>query len=240
MHRPHRRQLGAHQGAEQFGFCLLAMRHQRVEPGAMAQHADGIDAGARGLLQSTPAEHGQRGLAGDGQHGHAVIVGTGDAGDHIGRARSGSGNTHPQLARFAGIAIGHEGGAGLVAGDHWPQLAASARVACHGVIQWFNRAARYPEHVFDPHLFQVGDDHIGNVGAFARHRRLAFFRFYRWNEFIHGVSQLGFHRVRTSITIIVHRQERGVQSRSRHSRTQLSPVSCMAGGNANGVSRMHA
>ena len=57
-----------------------------------------------------------RGVARDGDDRRAALVGQGDAGGQVDGARAGGGDAGGGLARGPGVAVGHEGGALLVAG----------------------------------------------------------------------------------------------------------------------------
>ena len=128
----------------------------------MPQHRHGIDGGARRFLHRATPEGFQRRLRGDHQHRDIVLVGTGDTGDGIGRARTRSGAAHAEQARVAGVAVGHEGGTRLVARDDGRDAAASF-AAGERIVEGFDGTTGDAEHVFDADLFQVGNDEVGSL-----------------------------------------------------------------------------
>jgi len=67
VYRPARRARGPLQGGDQLRLDLFWMRDQRVVAGAVAEHAERVDPGARRFLQGALAEGGQRRLAGNDQ-----------------------------------------------------------------------------------------------------------------------------------------------------------------------------
>ena len=71
-----------------------------------------------GLLKAVLAQTGGRHIAGKGDHGHGVHVGSGNAGDQVGGTRAAGGQHHAGAARCAGIAIGRMRSALLVGGQH--------------------------------------------------------------------------------------------------------------------------
>jgi hypothetical protein len=73
------------------------------------------DAGDVDFLKRVGAEDFGGDLAGDADDGDRVEHGRGDAGDEVGGAGAGRGNAHAYLTRGAGVAVGHVGGALLVA-----------------------------------------------------------------------------------------------------------------------------
>ena len=114
MNRPHGNMGGSLQCGNEFVFKLLRMGYQRVVAGAVLQHGQGIDSGAGRFLQRMPAERGQGRLPGNDQHRDIVVVGAGHTGDQVGDAGAGGGAADPDLAGFARITVGHEGGSCLV------------------------------------------------------------------------------------------------------------------------------
>ncbi len=75
------------------------------------------DAGDVDLLEGVGAEDFGGDLAGDGDDGDAVEHGGGDAGDEVGGAGAGGGHADADAAGGAGVAVGHVGGALLVADE---------------------------------------------------------------------------------------------------------------------------
>ncbi len=73
------------------------------------------DAGDVDFLECVGAEDFGGDLSGDGDDGDAVEHGRGDAGDEVGCAGAGGGHADSDLAGGAGVAVGHVGGALLVA-----------------------------------------------------------------------------------------------------------------------------
>ena len=63
------------------------------------------DAGDVGLLEGVAADHCPRHLAGDRHHGHRVHIGVGQAGDQIGGAGAGGGETDADAPGDPGIGI---------------------------------------------------------------------------------------------------------------------------------------
>ncbi len=75
------------------------------------------DAGDVDLLEGVGAEDFGGDLAGDGDEGNAVQHGCCEAGDEVGGAGAGGGHADAGAAGGAGVAIGHVGGALLVADE---------------------------------------------------------------------------------------------------------------------------
>ena len=75
------------------------------------------DAGDVDLLEGVGAEDLGGDLAGDADDGDGVEHGGGDAGDEVGGAGAGGGHADADLAGGAGVAVGHVGGALLVADE---------------------------------------------------------------------------------------------------------------------------
>ena len=75
------------------------------------------DAGDVDFLEGVAAEDLGGDLAGDGDHGDAVEHGRGEAGDEVGGAGAGGGHADADAADGAGVAVGHVGGALLVADE---------------------------------------------------------------------------------------------------------------------------
>src|SRR3972149_4893925 len=98
------------------------------------------------------AQQMQRGLGGDDQHRDLVLISAGHAGDEIGGTRAGSGTAHTDLARFTGIAIGHESGSRFMA-RHYRARPAPPLAARERVIQRFDGAPRDTAYVLDTDLF---------------------------------------------------------------------------------------
>ncbi len=73
------------------------------------------DTGDVGLLEGIETDEVPADLARDGHHGHAVHIGVGYGRHQVGGPGSGGGQTHPHLARSAGVAVGGMPGALLVA-----------------------------------------------------------------------------------------------------------------------------
>ena len=57
------------------------------------------------FLEGIPAEQGSSHLTGDGDDRHGIHIGGGQAGDQIGRAGTGGGDTDADLAGGAGISV---------------------------------------------------------------------------------------------------------------------------------------
>ena len=75
------------------------------------------DAGDVDLLEGVAAEDFGGDLAGDGDDGDAVEHGRGEARDEVGGAGAGGGHADAYAAGGAGVAVGHVGGALLVADE---------------------------------------------------------------------------------------------------------------------------
>ena len=75
------------------------------------------DAGDVDLLKRVGAEDLAADLSGDRHNGNAVEHGGGDAGDEVGGAGAAGGDADADLAGGAGVAVGHVGGALLVADE---------------------------------------------------------------------------------------------------------------------------
>ena len=100
------------------------------------------DAGDVGFLKRVRANQLAADLAGDADDGRGVHHRGGDAGDHVGRARTRGRDGHADAAARARIAVGHVRGALLVADQHVPD-----RVLEHRVVGGQNRAAGVAEDV---------------------------------------------------------------------------------------------
>ena len=100
------------------------------------------DAGDVGLLERVGSDQLAADLAGDADDRRRIHHRGGDAGDHVGRARTGGGDRDADLPRRAGVAVGHVRGALLVPHQH-----VANRVLQHRVVGRQNRAARIAEHV---------------------------------------------------------------------------------------------
>ena len=82
--------------------------------------------------------------------GRRIHHGRGDAGDHVGGARTGSRHGHAHAPAGARVAVGHVGCALLVPHQHVMNLAVLQRV-----IGRKNRPARIAEHVLHAFSFQA-------------------------------------------------------------------------------------
>ncbi len=80
-------------------------------------------------------------LAGDRDERDAVEHGCGEAGDEVGRAGAGGRHAHARAARGAGVAVGHVGGALLVA----DQDVVDGGEVAQGVVDGEDRAAGVAE-----------------------------------------------------------------------------------------------
>ena len=69
------------------------------------------------LLKAVPAQQGGGHVAGEGDHGHAVHIGGGNAGDQVGGAGAAGGQHHAGASGGAGVAVGRVGGTLLVSGQ---------------------------------------------------------------------------------------------------------------------------
>lgn len=88
MRRAGWRAHGGHNCGRQFMFKLVNMRDQCVVSSAVGIQTHGVNAGARGVLNSALAKGGNGGLGSDHQHRHIVFVSRGNPGNHIGGART--------------------------------------------------------------------------------------------------------------------------------------------------------
>ena len=100
------------------------------------------DAGDVHFLKGIGAEHLAADLPGDADHRGRIQHGRGNAGDHVGGARAGSGHGDADAARGARIAIGHVRGALFVAHENVMQLGFAKRI-----VDRKNRAAGIAEDV---------------------------------------------------------------------------------------------
>ena len=112
-------------------------------------------------------------MPGNHQHRNVIAVGAGNTGDEVGGTGAGSGTADADLARFARVAVGHEGGSGFVPRQN-VAYAASAGTSGKRIVEWFDRAAGNAEHVLDPHLFQIGDQQIGHFNCLSRNNSSTF------------------------------------------------------------------
>ncbi len=80
------------------------------------------DAGDVDLLEGVLADERAGHVAGDGDHGHGVQLGGGDAGHEVGGAGAAGAEADADLAAGAGVAVGRMGGALLVADEDGAQL----------------------------------------------------------------------------------------------------------------------
>ena len=76
----------------------------------------------RRLLERVGPDHAGGHLAGDGDDGQAVHLGVGQAGDEVQGPRAGGGHDHARLAGDAGVPLGREDAALLVAGQDGADL----------------------------------------------------------------------------------------------------------------------
>ena len=103
------------------------------------------DAGDVDLLERVGADQAAADLAGDADDRRRVEHRGGDAGDHVGRARTGGGDRDADAPGRPRIAVGHVRGALLVPHQRVPD-----RVVEHRVIGGEDRAAGIPEDLGDP------------------------------------------------------------------------------------------
>ena len=113
------------------------------------------DAGDVDFLERVAANQPAADLAGDADDRGGVHHRGGDAGDHVGRARSGCRNRDADPAARARIAVGHVRRALLVAHEHVPD-----RIIEHRVVGRQDRAARIPEHVGDAFAHQAFPENL--------------------------------------------------------------------------------
>ena len=99
------------------------------------------DAGDVGLLETVAANELAADLSGDADDRRRVHHRGGDAGDHVGRARSRRRDGDANLAARPRVAVGHVRGALLVAHQH-----VSYGVVEHGIVRRENRAAGVTEN----------------------------------------------------------------------------------------------
>ncbi|MNC19615.1 hypothetical protein D3C75_675500 [compost metagenome] len=117
--------------SDQLGQVVAAQGHGR-ERGNRRGHG----ALVLGFVQAAPALAQAGGVvdAGNHQHRHRVGIGLADGGGDVGHAWAGNDEAHPRLATDPRIAVGHEAGALLVAGQHMADAAArQAAVQLQGV-----------------------------------------------------------------------------------------------------------
>ena len=99
-----------------------------------------------------------RDVAGDHQDRRPALVGQGDAGDEIGRARPGGGDAGGRLPRGAGIAVRHEGGPLLVPGVDEADIASAVHLGDDAV----GGRPHHAEGVLDPFRAQCLDDRLAS------------------------------------------------------------------------------
>ena len=102
------------------------------------------DAGDVRLLERVAAQDCGRHLPGNADDGRRIHHRGGDAGDQVGRSRTGGGDGDSHLPRGARVAVGHVGGPLLVTDQHVPD-----RVAGHRVVSRHDRATRVAEDGLD-------------------------------------------------------------------------------------------
>ena len=117
-------------------------------------HRDALDVG---FLEGVFAQQGGGHVAGEGDHGHAVHVGGGDAGDQVGGTGAAGGQHHAGAARGAGVTVGRMGSALLVGGQH---VADSVRIFVQLIVQIQNRAAGVAEQGIHALLDQDLDEDL--------------------------------------------------------------------------------
>ena len=108
------------------------------------------DAGDVGFLKGVGADQLAAHLSGNANDGRRIQHRGGDAGDHVGRARSGGRDRNPNVAAGAGVAIRHMGGALLVAHQDVMDIAMFQRV-----IRRQNCASRITEDVLHAFALQA-------------------------------------------------------------------------------------
>ena len=118
------------------------------------RHRDALDVG---FLEGVLAQQGGGHVAGEGDHGHAVHVGGGDAGDQVGGTGAAGGQHHAGAARGAGVTVGRMGSALLVGGQH---VADSVRIFVQLIVKIQNRAAGVAEQGIHALLDQDLDEDL--------------------------------------------------------------------------------
>ena len=157
-------------GVEGEGDLASAQAAAGGRPKGRARHAGqvfggagGEDAFGDGRKQGGLVEIGQGALApfgggdvrGQAHHRHRGLVGFGDPGEDVGGPAAAGALAHPYPAAQAGVGVGHEGGAALVAGEDVTDLAGGGQ----RFIPRKRRVAAQAEDGADAELFE--DAHQG-------------------------------------------------------------------------------
>ena len=145
---------------------LFYLAHREVVLGD--GHRDALDVR---LLKAVLAQTGGRHIAGKGDHGHGVHVGSGNAGDQIGGTRAAGGQHHAGAARCAGIAIGRMRSALLVGGQH---MVDAVRILIQLVVQVQHSTAGIAE---DGVHALFAEDFNKNLRTIQLHGKLLLFLF---------------------------------------------------------------
>ncbi|MNE02827.1 hypothetical protein D3C80_953100 [compost metagenome] len=109
-----------------------------------------------GFLEGIGTDHGARHLAGQHHHGDRIHIGGGNAGDGIGRTRTGSHQHHAGLAGRARVAIGHMG-RGLFVAD---EDVLDRLFLEQGIVDMQKSTTRVPVDVLHAFVAQEADDHF--------------------------------------------------------------------------------
>ncbi|MCY1394039.1 hypothetical protein D9M71_89530 [compost metagenome] len=109
-----------------------------------------------GFLEGIGTDHGARHLAGNDHHRDRVHVRGSNAGDGIGRARTGSHQDYARLACRAGIAVGHVGSRLFMAHEDVRHFVFFEQC----VVDMQQGTARVPVDVLNAFVTQRADDHF--------------------------------------------------------------------------------
>ena len=119
-----------------------------------------------GLLEGGLADELGEHLAGDGDHGSRVHVGVGNGGNEVGGAGSAGGHAHADFAGGAGVALGGEGTALLVAREDHADFVAAGE----GLVEFLRGAAGIGEDHVNALAGEGLYDHVGTIHGAANFR----------------------------------------------------------------------
>jgi len=138
---------------------VVRLRHQVVVLGHRLRAADDV-----GLLEGVGADSTGGDLAGDGDHGHGVHEGGGQAGDHVQRSGPRGRHRDAGTARGASVAVSHVGRALLVADEHVLELG----VRRQPLVDRQVGAAGVPEDDLHALALEGLEDHVSSSHRFSK------------------------------------------------------------------------
>ena len=109
-----------------------------------------------GFLEGIGAHHAARHLAGQHHHRNRIHVGSGNAGNGIGRPRAGRHQHYTGLAGGAGVAVSHVSGSLLVTNQDVRHF----RLFEQGIVDVQEGTARVPIDILNAFVTQRADDHF--------------------------------------------------------------------------------